>query len=137
MEFISSVMTKSLWQGWTVSLSGWLYSLSKCYLTISTLSSSPESITFEHKLTYLWKFIISFVKLRLNYKSILSEKCFETQCLLMMPYLLHFYVCVSCYGYFLLFLIALLELQEQVGLYSLHTMWLWIIQVYWNEEQRL
>jgi len=42
----------------------------------------------------------------------------------MMPYLLHFYVCVSCYGYFLLFLIALLELQEQVGLHSLHTTWL-------------
>jgi hypothetical protein len=33
-------------------------------------------------------------EVRLTYKSILSEKCFETQCLLMMPYLLHFSVCV-------------------------------------------
>lgn len=82
---------------------------SKCYLTISTLSRSPESVTCEHKLTYLWKFIISFVKLDslirvFCQRNVLRHSVF-LWCLTYCTFL-----CVSC-GYFLLFLIALLELQ--------------------------
>lgn len=73
---------------------------SKGYLTINTLSRSQDSITFEHKWTFLWKSIISFVKLDWMTGVYCQRKCFETQCLLMMPYLLHFYVCVMLWLHF-------------------------------------